>query len=84
MMNLASGCSYFCTYLQCWSENFSLWIGGGRRDLTEHVPRVVYETLKQLKLLNSLLQIKMVANDNYIMIRRAIFGKVLGDGVKEI
>ena len=29
---------------------------------SEHVPRVVYETLKQWKLLNSLQQIKIVAN----------------------
>ena len=39
---------------------------------SEHVPRVVYETLKEWKLLNSLQQIKIVANaygrSNYIMI----------------
>ena len=34
--------------------------GGGER--SEHVPRVVYETLKYWKLLNSLLQIRIVAN----------------------
>ena len=40
VMNLASIWSYFCTYLhaiQCWSENFLLWmgevvVGGGGRD----------------------------------------------------
>ena len=39
--------------------NFLLWMGAGR---SEHVPRVVYETLKSWKLLNSLLRIKIVAN----------------------
>ena len=32
VMNLASRWSYFCTYLhaiQCWSENFLLWMGEG-------------------------------------------------------
>ena len=48
---------FFCTYLPCWSENFLLWIqgvGGGRgggEERSEHVPHVVYETLKQWKLL---------------------------------
>ena len=59
VMNLASRWSYFWTYLQCWSKIFSLWIGAGR---SEHVPRVVYERLKSWKLLNILLQIKIVAN----------------------
>ena len=59
---------------------------GGR---SEHVPRVVYETLKQWKLLNSLfyklkwLQM-LTGGPNYIMIRRGMFGKVHGHGVKEI
>ena len=58
--------SYFCTYAQCCSENFLLWMGekeGGEGvERSEHVPRVIYETLKQWKLLNSVVQIKMVAN----------------------
>ena len=32
-----------------WSENFLLWMGegwGGGGERSEHVPRVVYETLK--------------------------------------
>ena len=29
MMNLALRWSYFCTYLQCWSEIFLLWMGVG-------------------------------------------------------
>ena len=84
-MNLASGRSYFCTYLhaiQCWSENFLLWMGeageGAGGEIRTCIPRVVYETLKWWKLLNSLL------GPNYMMIRRAIFGKVHGRGVKEI
>ena len=47
--------------------------GWGR---SEHVPRVVYETLKWLQMLTG--------GPNYIMIRRGIFGKVHGHGVKEI
>ena len=38
---------YIPSSIQCWSENFLLWMGegwGGER--SEHVPRVVYETLK--------------------------------------
>ena len=55
VMNLALRWSYFCTYLQCWSGTFWLWMGwgvggeGGER--SEHVIHVVYETLKQWKLL---------------------------------
>ena len=49
----------FCMYLQCWSENFLLWMGdgegGGGGQRSEHAPRVVYEALKIWKLLNSLL-----------------------------
>ena len=42
---------------------FLLWMGGGGGgERSEHVPRVVYETLKYWKLLNSLLQIRIVAN----------------------
>ena len=48
MVNLALRWSYFCTHLQCWSENFLLWmgVGGGEGGRSEHVSRVVYETLK--------------------------------------
>ena len=44
MMNLALRWSYFCTYRQCWPENFFAMDGGGGR--SENVLRVVYETLK--------------------------------------
>ena len=47
-MNLASRWSYFCTYLQRWSEFVFVMDGGrgGGGERSEHVPRVVYETLK--------------------------------------
>ena len=42
----------FCTYLQCWSEIFLLWMGEGLgKERSEHAPRVLYETLKIWKLL---------------------------------
>ena len=41
---------------------FFVMDGGRGGERSEHVPRVVYETLKYWKLLNSLLQIRIVAN----------------------
>ena len=43
MMNLALKWSYFCTYLQCWSENVLLWMWVGGDQNMYHV---FYETFK--------------------------------------
>ena len=37
MMNLALKWSYFCTYLQCWSENVLLWMWVGGDQNMYHV-----------------------------------------------
>ena len=37
MMNLALRCLYLCTYLQCWSEYFLLWMGVGGDQNMYHV-----------------------------------------------
>ena len=75
-MNVALTWSYFCTYLQCWSE-IRTCNTCCLRDIKamETVMTVFYES-KQLQMLTG--------GPNYIMMRRAIFGKVHGRGVKEI